>query len=439
MNRAEWKQLLLVLLVGGVIRLGLALGVEWVLSSQPDRFFLVPGDAEGYWDLAGDLLTGADYEVYGRYVLRMPGFPAILAVARWLGHDQRLVVRLVLIAVSLAGIGGVYQLGRVLYSHAVGVLAATFVAISPILAGFGVLILSEGAFATALVWALVAMACWLKALELPGWSRAIVMGAMISGLFSTAAILMRPTWLACAGLIPAALVVCAIISAREHRLQLLLKSGLSAVVMGGTILLLLLPWALRNQSVSGKFTFTTLWVGASLYDGLHAGATGDSDMTFFETDGVANRLQEREVDEEYRRRAWAFVAQHPWRTVELAIIKQIRYWNLVPNYPEFRRWWILIPVGLSTAWLYAGICFELMRTPRHWRALLFCGMPVLVFAGIHLLFVGSMRYRLPAEFPMAVLAASGWIAVWNQYFGNKPANQPDCAPLAKSWQEETPC
>lgn len=162
-------------------------------------------------------------------------------------------------------------------------------------------------------------------------------------------------------------------------------------------------------------------------------------MTFFETDGVANRLREREVDEEYRRRAWAFVAQHPWRAVELAIIKQIRYWNLVPNYPEFRRWWILIPVGLSTAWLYVGICFELIRTPRHWRALLFCGMPVLVFAGIHLLFVGSMRYRLPAELPMAVLAASGWIAVWNQYFGNKPAAQTDCARLAKNRQEETPC
>lgn len=439
MNRAEWKQLLLVLIVGGVIRLGLAFGVESVLNNQPDRFFLVPGDAEGYWDLAGDLLSGADYEIYGRYVLRMPGFPTIVALGRWLGNDNRLVVRLVLIAVSLLGISGVYQLGRELYSHSVGIVAAAYVTISPLLAGFSVLILSEGAFATALVWALVALACWAKGLEFPRWSWVTILWAILSGVLSTIAVLIRPTWLACAGVMPLIVMAYAMVVSRSDRRQILFKGAFLAVIMGCTTLLLLLPWAIRNQSVSGKFTFTTLWVGASLYDGLHKGATGESDMTFFETDGLANRLAEREVDAEYRRRAWEFVSQHPWRTVELAVIKQARYWNLVPNDSEFRRWWIIIPVAISTAWLYVGVCFELVRTPRQYQALLICVTPVVVFAGIHLLFVGSMRYRLPAELPMAVIASSGWIAISRKYLVAWRNRLSDKTQIDKTRVEETPC
>lgn len=415
LNRREFWQLMAVLMIGLIVRIGLAVGVEEVLKKQPDRMFLIPGDAEGYWDLAGDLLKGDRYEIYGRHVLRMPGFPAVVALGRSLGHDSRLGVRMLLAVVAVLGIGGVYVLGLQLYGHRVGLLAAAFVSLSPLLAGFGILILSEGAFATTLVWALVALAEWMYQLQRSAtWPRLLI-SAMNAGLLAALAISMRPTWFACAGLLPGLLVIWWVFTEQEDRWKRLTAGVASATVLGATILIILLPWAIRNQLVAGKFTFTTLWVGASLYDGLHPGATGDSDMTFFETDGLAGRLSEAEVDGEYRRRAWSFVAANPWRALELAWVKQSRYWNIVPNYPEFRRWWILLPAGLSTLLLYCGTLLELWFRPRNVLALLLCLVPILEFALIHLLFVGSMRYRLPAEFPLAVIAASGWLQLYGRF------------------------
>ena len=33
--------------------------------------------------------------------------------------------------------------------------------------------------------------------------------------------------------------------------------------------------------------------------------------------------------------------------------------------------------------------------------------PFLLFMAVHMVFVGSLRYRLPVEFPLAILAATG--------------------------------
>ena len=40
--------------------------------------------------------------------------------------------------------------------------------------------------------------------------------------------------------------------------------------------------------------------------------------------------------------------------------------------------------------------------------------PVLGFAGVCLVFVGSVRYRLPGEFPLAVAAAVGGLDLWDR-------------------------
>lgn len=55
-----------------------------------------------------------------------------------------------------------------------------------------------------------------------------------------------------------------------------------------------------------------------------------------------------------------------------------------------------------------------------WAWLLPLG-PILYFAAIHAVFVGSLRYRLPAEYPLCVLAAVGL----NDWFGRQRGKKTD--------------
>jgi len=159
--------------------------------------------------------------------------------------------------------------------------------------------------------------------------------------------------------------------------------------------------------ITGHLIPTTLWVGPSLYDGLSPDATGDSDMTFFERDQLMSSMSEYEMDREYRRRAWSYAAAHPDRVLQLAAIKQVRFWSPAPNTAQFNNrlvhfvaWLVYLPL----------MCFALIGawfSRRDLTLLILTVAPLLYFAALHLLFVGSLRYRLPAEYPLAVLASIG--------------------------------
>src|SRR6478735_6049478 len=105
--------LMAILCAAFVLRAGLAIGLQHVLDHRLHRQFLIEGDANGYWELAERIADGRDFCLYEppRCVLRMPGFPALLAVGLKtvdvLGlHDHRfLVVRLLLALVGTAACG----------------------------------------------------------------------------------------------------------------------------------------------------------------------------------------------------------------------------------------------------------------------------------------------------------------------------------------------
>ena len=138
------KGLLLTLFVAFALRLGLAFVVEQRVAAASGSVCLIPGDADGYWELARKIMAGQDYSIYSppRYALRMPGFPVLLAVSQWLFGESTFAARCLLACVGTITCGLTYWLGRELCDHSTGLLAAIYTASSPTLALFSVLLLS---------------------------------------------------------------------------------------------------------------------------------------------------------------------------------------------------------------------------------------------------------------------------------------------------------
>ncbi len=184
------------------------------------------------------------------------------------------------------------------------------------------------------------------------------------------------------------------------------------------------PWWIRNARVYGRFVPTALWMGASLYDGLHPGATGASDMRFMAAPDIWP-LDEETQDAELCRRAWAFVRAHPGRTLKLAAIKLARFWSPWPNADRFRSPVVAVTSAISTLPLFALLVLGAWDRRRDARVLVLLAGPLLYYSALHMIFVSSMRYRIPAAIPAMGLAAIGLNRMlegrdgrWKMSYGN---------------------
>ena len=121
------RSALVIFAVAWTLRIVAVLAVQYYLQHMavPPRQFVIEGDADGYWQLAHQMVDGQPYQIYTppRQVLRMPGFPLILAVSIRLFGDSLLAARLVLATIGAIGCVGVYQLGVRLVGQRVGVIA----------------------------------------------------------------------------------------------------------------------------------------------------------------------------------------------------------------------------------------------------------------------------------------------------------------------------
>ncbi|HEY2253480.1 MAG TPA: glycosyltransferase family 39 protein [Planctomycetaceae bacterium] len=386
-------------------RLGTAVLVQQKVEQTPGRLCLIAGDAAGYWDLARHLARGEDFAIYDppRYVLRMPGFPIVMALGMKVFGESVLGTRVMLACVGTVACWLVYLLGRELVDENTGLIAGFLAAISPALIGFSVLLLSETLFALALLASLIAFAKLVKADDeaagVVSKQRRVIL-AIFAGVLFGAATLVRPTWL----LVAPAFALFFLLTARNRKRRL---SEFALVIAG--LSLALAPWTIRNALVTGHFVPTTLWMGPSLYDGLSPQATGESKMEFVETDGWYSRpdVTEYEADRHYRQAALAFAKDHPGRACLLGLKKLWRFCNPFPNAEQFGDWGTWLVVGLfELPVLLLGVIgfWQVRNSPRTW--VLSAG-PVLYFALVHTVFIGSLRYRLPVEYALLVLSAVG--------------------------------
>jgi hypothetical protein len=195
-----------------------------------------------------------------------------------------------------------------------------------------------------------------------------------------------------------------------------------SVMMAVAFAFVMTPWWIRNYRITERFVPTTLTVGASLYDGLSPIATGASDtgMEFMARFLVEQQAEdasdstplvstlEYRLDRRMARAARDWALAHPVEVLRLAAVKVWRTWRPWPEAVEFPggllRWF----VAISTIIVLGSAAYRIIgRADDGWLVMLLVS-PAWYFTLIHCVFVGSLRYRMPAMIALIPLAACAW-------------------------------
>lgn len=397
-NHTVW---IVILAVALVVRL--AAGAWWQSRLGQGRQFYF-GDSVTYWELGRTIARGELYQFRSpeARVLRTPGYPLLLAGLFLAFPDEPPVVS----ARALSAVLGTIAVGMAgwwatqLFDARSGRIAGWITAVYPGGVAMGAFVLSEAPFCPLM---LAQLAFWGMAWRAASTKR-IAVWAIAGGAVAAAATMMRPSWL----LFTPFAVVAGLALAGNRRRQLGIGAILCAVLVVG-----MAPWWIRNARVTGHFVPTALVVGASLYDGLNPDASGASDMRFVPkfaaleraADGDAADPLEYRLDRRMAREALDWARANPGRVAQLAWIKFLRMWNVWPNEPGFRGWFVRLAVAAAYVPLLILSFVGAWRfTAWGWPYAL-AWLPAVYLTMLHVVFVGSIRYREPAMLALSVLAA----------------------------------
>jgi 4-amino-4-deoxy-L-arabinose transferase-like glycosyltransferase len=410
-DNAHRSRAILVLLV-----LALAIRLAWGLSRPADDASLnsLP-DQHEYLQLARNLVHGQGLAFLdSRFndtvrAFRTPGYPLMLAAC---GGNVR-AIRIVQALLDTSTVLAIYLLASCFMSGRAGpLIAAVVVAFNPYLIYFSGLILSETLFAAMLAWAMLLLARGSLSPSRCQW----ILGGFVLGL----SVLVRPSAVA----LPVLLGLLSVFlnrtilpsyqeDARPHSAWRL-PPGLMMVIL---TVLCLLPWVIRNRVVLGRWIWLDTNSGFTLYDGYNPDATGGSDQSFIDRQPELQVLGEVQRDEYLSQEATAYARAHPRRVLELIGAKLGRTWSPVPLSQEYGRPGLRMIALAYSLPFDALVLFGLFRGQLARSAKLFLLAPAIYFTIVHALTVGSLRYRIPAEPPLAVLVAglaSGGAMPWRR-------------------------
>jgi 4-amino-4-deoxy-L-arabinose transferase-like glycosyltransferase len=409
----------------------------WQDQLQRDGQSFRFGDSHSYWTIASQIVRNQTYQ-YGSEnskIFRAPLYPLVLTPFTAIGQPNPNSTSVLLARVFGCVLGGLAVACILIATHKIAgsraaVAAGLLASVYPGAVGMSIFILSE-AVATPLFvasCALLLLACRARPTDAnvsmpptnsPQHARWFVLAA---GMTLGLACLARPSWILWPIVaIPYLWIACKTSGSRlaRHRLEL------ASMLMVG-VLLVMSPWWVRNFAVTGKFVPTTLQVGASLYDGWHPGASGSSDENMdFVIPFLAAQQAEDEmlaklgiepqstfewrVDQRLGRAALAWAWKNPSDVVRLSLLKLRKTWSPFPVAREVNvvvRWTEAIGYTflLAAAWL--GV-WKLRDTRGAWLFV----MPCVYLAILHMVFIGSVRYRQPGVLLLCPLAGAGCIAV----------------------------
>lgn len=360
-----------------VIALGLALRLGAAVL-LPDQSAALP-DARTYRQAAGEIFMG-------RLIssdLVMPGYPLLIALGGGSGTWQLVLD----IAASTAAIWLVHRLAWEVTGDALAALVAAIGwAIHPFAAFYVAVGLTETVFVTLLLLA------FLGLYRRRYWPAALAL---------VAAILVRPS---IELLAPVLVVAFAVVVHRGGALE----ARRSLLALATVYVVGMLPWWLHNEAKYHAFVRLNLGGGLALYAGNNPMNTSGGGIEGVDYDVSAFRAIADPVQREaaMRTAAFDFIVDRPGLFLQRAAVRFGRLWQPWPHAVEYSSWKAVAVSLLATLpLLVLASAGTVMLLRDRFRPVLPPLLLIAYLTAVHMITIGSIRYRFPIEPFLVVLAA----------------------------------
>jgi hypothetical protein len=186
---------------------------------------------------------------------------------------------------------------------------------------------------------------------------------------------------------------------------------------------LMSPWWVHQYNKYGEFVRLNLGDGIVLYSGNNSlnqtgggigRHDGQSDMDLSKFSKFDNPIERNTAMKDA---AISYIISNPGRFLELSYIKFVRFWRLWPHTELYQQWYTvsasLFSYGLV---LFLAIGFAVRDSKKYFRKLIPIYALVTYLTLVHMITIGSIRYRFPLE-PFLIIFASQFLFTLLQ---NKP-------------------
>jgi len=326
-----------------------------------------------------------------------PLYPLLVSVAPLRGLETNSAVyrwaRILNTAFGLASIWLIATIGRSLAGECAGLLAAAIYALDPITLFFTALVLTETCFTTLLLTSM-----WLilqLRLRAPGPIELIQIAG--AGLAMGLATMTRSSSV----MLIVPLIVLAMAGVKRLRIAVSLTLAFSFI-------LALSPTLIRNYRLFDTCVPVRTGNGASLMEALGPWADGGPGMNRIQYPPSVPGENELEKDRRCRAQAIRWARENPGRAASLAWSKFKRTWSITMNAAGYSSFTYNLISALSVTPIYLLTIIGIWRfRSRPWELALLL-LPAVYFSLVHCIFVGSVRYRIPAMPFVFLLAANGF-------------------------------
>jgi hypothetical protein len=339
-----------------------------------------------------------------------PAYPLLLSAGVVLGIEQDAgLMRFGRIFNVILGIASVWLFAafarRLVGDDRVGLIAAGILAVDPISVFFNALVLSETCYTALLLAALCALGELRRGdtravgRERP-WMWAMFAGALLGlGTVTRSSALFLPIVL-----LPVVWHLAGGTAARSSPIALGRRLGVLSFFLLACAAVLC-PTIIRNAGLFDRFVPVRTGSGASMMEALGPWADGAPGMDRIVYPTFPQHADEVQRDRLCLRAATDWACDHPARVLQLAWNKLRRTWSITINSPDHGSSLRTVLCWLTVAPEFAlALCgFWMLR--RRLRVLGLLLAPVLYFTLVHMVFVGSIRYRVPVM-PMLFVAAA---------------------------------